>query len=383
MKKFFGEQFNSSKQHVINILDYVRSHKIWALAPVSLCGAVFVQYPTTQMIEYGVDHFRPALAKQMYFISNWWRKLGPDVVILYSCDWATAGNLITLYNQENEDGISTRHTDGLRVTSVEYAGVEHRILSGSASTTFDTEFGTATFFTSGFYSYISGQSSVQSGHQEEFNINLADPNHVSEKATLLLLAYEVTKSANRIVDYGNQTSTKNLQINGQMGYQTSMISGAMVMGYTGADLLVGSSNNDALFGWTENDILRGLGGNDVLYGEQGSNTLSGGKDADVFFLHTTLRNNNHLDVITDFSIKEGDALVLGNTIESSAGVSIETAHNFVRTDVSESAMTILVNSDGKGADFWPVVKLEKNNDFNPLEQNLNELIANGQIQLKL
>lgn len=89
----------------------------------------------------------------------------------------------------------------------------------------------------------------------------------------------------------------------------------ILYGGSGRDILIGGDGNDTLFGGNGNDrllgergrdVLDGGNGNDTLEGGRGNDTLTGGNGAD----HFAFFNNNGRNLITDFSVAEGDLLVL-------------------------------------------------------------------------
>ena len=70
-------------------------------------------------------------------------------------------------------------------------------------------------------------------------------------------------------------------------------------------VITGTNGNDNLLGTPENDILDGL---------IGADTLTGGTGADAFVLRADLQpgedDDFYKDVITDFTVVEGDVFVL-------------------------------------------------------------------------
>lgn len=103
----------------------------------------------------------------------------------------------------------------------------------------------------------------------------------------------------------------------------------MLYGGTGDDLLMGAGDLDRLFGQAGNDTLRGAAGNDVLSGGDGDDLLSAGSGADML---TGGRGADRFsfeaggkDVVTDYSLVEGDVLAVGletlTTAQIDAGVS--------------------------------------------------------------
>ena len=117
--------------------------------------------------------------------------------------------------------------------------------------------------------------------------------------------------------------------NGTIGNDT--LSGTagndILNGAQGNDTLRGLGGNDQLFGGQGNDILDGGTGNDILTGGTGSDTLIGGIGADRFVFEGS-GSANGVDLITDFSISQGDVLDLsaffgtaGTLIDGNTGVS--------------------------------------------------------------
>jgi len=96
----------------------------------------------------------------------------------------------------------------------------------------------------------------------------------------------------------------------------------LITGKKGNDKLNGSKGDDVLTGNDGNDILKGSKGEDYLDGSAGGDILFGGKHADVFQI------SKGIDLIADFSIKQGDRIALDSTgkykiIEDNDGVVIK------------------------------------------------------------
>jgi Ca2+-binding RTX toxin-like protein len=92
----------------------------------------------------------------------------------------------------------------------------------------------------------------------------------------------------------------------------------VLYGAGGDDTLLGGAGADRLEGGAGRDVLDGGDGNDdiVVVADQVSDTLTGGAGADTFL--ATLGNSGNrtlttADVITDFSVAEGDRVYLGVT----------------------------------------------------------------------
>ena len=70
--------------------------------------------------------------------------------------------------------------------------------------------------------------------------------------------------------------------------------------------ITGSGQDDSLHGGMNADLIDGRGGDDFLNGWGGNDLLIGGSGRDVFVLHT----NGGYDTVLDFSITDGDILLL-------------------------------------------------------------------------
>ena len=79
-------------------------------------------------------------------------------------------------------------------------------------------------------------------------------------------------------------------------------------GGAGDDELVGASGEDTLNGGDGNDTLNGDGGSDTLNGGAGDDILTGGDGDDTFVFSPADGNGD--DVITDFSVADGDMINL-------------------------------------------------------------------------
>jgi Ca2+-binding RTX toxin-like protein len=78
-----------------------------------------------------------------------------------------------------------------------------------------------------------------------------------------------------------------------------------ISGTAGNDIIVATPQADALQGGAGNDSLDGGSGGDTIEGEAGNDTMTGGLGADTFVLEHPVAGN---DVITDFSVADGDTL---------------------------------------------------------------------------
>lgn len=84
-------------------------------------------------------------------------------------------------------------------------------------------------------------------------------------------------------------------------------------GNASANLMIGNSGANRLLGLGGDDMLDGAAGNDTLNGGTGNDTLTGGSGADQFAFSYALGSSN-VDVITDFSVAQGDRIALDDAI---------------------------------------------------------------------
>ncbi len=82
-----------------------------------------------------------------------------------------------------------------------------------------------------------------------------------------------------------------------------------VFGGDGYDRVFGNSGNDWVDGGDGNDYVSGGRGEDHIIGGSGNDYLKGGRDADKFVFNPFNPDEGH-DIVKDFSLKQGDKLVL-------------------------------------------------------------------------
>jgi Ca2+-binding RTX toxin-like protein len=95
-------------------------------------------------------------------------------------------------------------------------------------------------------------------------------------------------------------------------------------GNLGNDALVGGAGGDTLRGGQGDDVIAGGGGDDFLSGDLGRNTLTGGPGADGF--HASAGG---LEVITDFSGRAGDRILIDSGIGYQLGQQGADLHIFL------------------------------------------------------
>ncbi len=114
----------------------------------------------------------------------------------------------------------------------------------------------------------------------------------------------------------------------------------IINGLETGDIVVGGAGNNVLYGTLGKDTLRGDLGNDTLTGSGGNDTLTGGAGADRFVFDASAHATN-VDVITDFSVVQGDKLVLEN-----AAFTALTATGTLNATMLRSGAGIIVAADG-------------------------------------
>ncbi|MEM7121445.1 MAG: fasciclin domain-containing protein [Pseudomonadota bacterium] len=75
------------------------------------------------------------------------------------------------------------------------------------------------------------------------------------------------------------------------------------------DYVFGGRGDDTVLGGDGNDYVSGGRGEDIVIGGSGNDYLKGGRDADMFVFNPFNPDEGH-DVVKDFSLKQGDKLVL-------------------------------------------------------------------------
>jgi len=122
----------------------------------------------------------------------------------------------------------------------------------------------------------------------------------------------------------------------------------------------GNTLNNIIAGNAGANVLDGAGGNDSLVGAAGNDTLTGGLGADVFRFDFALNAATNRDLITDFSLVQGDRIELENSVFTSltttgtlAAAAFTTGASATSADhriLYNSATGILAfDSDGNGA----------------------------------
>jgi Ca2+-binding RTX toxin-like protein len=125
-------------------------------------------------------------------------------------------------------------------------------------------------------------------------------------------------------------------------------------GDAGIDYLFGGDGDDGLVGGDGNDFLSGDSGKDILAGGTGVDTLVGGLGADEFApgdaYVVPLADNFSTDFITDFSVVQGDRLLVFGLY---VGVNVSHDVALVANDsLAAGSGKALVYSQGSGNLFY-------------------------------
>jgi len=123
------------------------------------------------------------------------------------------------------------------------------------------------------------------------------------------------------------------------------VTGTVIYGLGGNDVIHGNNGNDTLYGGDGNDKLYGGAGNDVLVGGAGADTMTGGSGNDVFKYNNVSEGG---DIITDFHHLTGDtdtldltALFVANGIGSMS----------TSTAIQQHYLVLSQHADGLHVDF--------------------------------
>lgn len=359
------------------------SRKLIALmAGMGIGGAVlgsFVSNVVASVFNYGTDHLITAVDMQIYKLRSMVEGYS-DVVILYRCDWVTAGNIITLKNQLNEGRSDLRHANSFRVEAVRHNEKRRTLGNTASATVIPGVFGDLYAFRSGFYVYVSEQKSPRSHHSENFIFELSSPKGIKEQTSLTVNVYETNKTANKMADYGNQTRGPTFKIGGIPSYQTELVGGAMIFGFDKDDNLSGSTSSDVLLGWKNSDTLHGLDGDDFISGEQGSNFLYGGAGADLFSIAPSLYTIvDDFDTIIDFSPSDGDVIDITDPVSLATDNKSSDVFGALSVSIFDSHMDIMVKEQAPGQGDVHIVRIMKNNKFNPQFVSVPDLVSKGHL----
>lgn len=129
----------------------------------------------------------------------------------------------------------------------------------------------------------------------------------------------------------------------------------VLSGNGSANVLSGGSGTQLLYGLGGIDVLSGGGGADGLFGGAGADILTGGGGGDVFGWEAGDLDGN-ADIITDFSIADGDAIDISDVL---VGFDDATSvlGQFVRLTEAAGNTTVAVDFNGGGDSYVDIAVL--------------------------
>ncbi len=95
---------------------------------------------------------------------------------------------------------------------------------------------------------------------------------------------------------------------------------SMALMFSGKDILKASGNAVELAGFDGKDMIVGSAGDDTLAGGNGKDKLTGGLGADEFVFDHAPNSLTNADILIDFSVADGDRIVLDGSIFSAEGL---------------------------------------------------------------
>ena len=156
--------------------------------------------------------------------------------------------------------------------------------------------------------------------------------------------------------------------------------GVTVDGQGGDDILVGTDAADVLDGGAGRDQLHGEGGDDILVGGAGDDILTGGSGADTFIWNAGDAGSPGIpttDMVTDFSLVEGDALDLRDLLQNEEVSGDLTAYLNFEQDGADTVVHISSNggfAGGYDAAAEDQTIVLENVDLNALGANDQQII---------
>ena len=129
-------------------------------------------------------------------------------------------------------------------------------------------------------------------------------------------------------------------------------------GDEGNDLIDGGSGDDALYGGKGDDILVGGDGQDLLFGNVGDDIMSGGSSGDTFVWKVNEQgtpSSPAVDVLTDFSVADGDALDLSDLLVDEQNNALTDFLHF-EYDAANNQTVVQIDQDG-GMFFRPTQEI--------------------------
>ncbi|CAB5497681.1 hypothetical protein AZO1586I_217, partial [Bathymodiolus thermophilus thioautotrophic gill symbiont] len=136
-------------------------------------------------------------------------------------------------------------------------------------------------------------------------------------------------------------------------------------------IMQGDVNDNQLIGNEGDNIIQSLAGNDTLVGNAGSDTLTGGLGSDTFDYNS---NNDGHDIITDFSLSEGDKLDISDLVDYQVNNNLA---DFVSVENIGNDSIVHIDSDGENGTGESYVSITLSNTTLSFEDlsNANALVV--------
>ena len=123
-------------------------------------------------------------------------------------------------------------------------------------------------------------------------------------------------------------------------------------GTADADHIEGLAGDDSIDGGDGDDTILGGDGNDTIIGGVGSDTLTGGAGADTFVFEVGDEGlGGQTDVITDFSMADGDKIDLSGLLDavaSTTGAELDSVIDLTQGNDGEDFVEMAIDVDNDG-----------------------------------
>ena len=153
----------------------------------------------------------------------------------------------------------------------------------------------------------------------------ADTNTFSLKGATSAVTLDMSNFANSSTDYANDVYISMEGVLGTQAHSNTIIGNAQnydIIGGGAADSLSGGAGIDALLSQGGDDTVSGGAGADFFVGGAGDDTMTGGADADTFLFY-----DDGQDVITDFTIADGNFLLFSQPVTDFSDLLFSTDSN--------------------------------------------------------
>lgn len=330
-----------------------------------------------------------ATAQKHYYL---WTTEQEDLVLVWSCIFSAAGNIITRRNQVNENEKSILDNTSYKVTGLRTSiGDKESFDSNAGFIEISTQYGSLSISRGGDYLYIIAQENPVMDHSETVMIDLESSEGVRLTRSLAIKVIELDVREHmpehpyiRFCSCNSEelAAPQVVQSDDRFIFESDLRKGGMMIGGDADEEFRGTKYSDVFFGWKGNNRIIGGAGDDYLFGAEGVNDFYGGSGSDYFKLEPYRSGNaSRTDIIFDFSPAEGDVISLSFGNNPKAGWHSESVKEYLREvlsyEINEGFIT-LKSSELEIEDF-AMVRLHEN--FREEDFRLLDLIEYGHIIL--